>query len=58
MMTSSPCRLMTKVHATCEEVAEPVEDAEGAELGAEAKVAAKAKTKGAAKKKKKLTDRL
>jgi len=55
---SKRARLMTKVHATCEEVAEPVADAEGAELDPEAKVAAKAKPKGAAKKKKKLTDRL
>lgn len=57
-MLSLSCRLMTKVHATISEDMAPAEDLAGGEVGAEAAVAAKTKTKGAAKKKKKLTDRL
>lgn len=55
---SKRARLMTKVHATISEDMGPAEDLAGGEVGAEAAVAAKTKTKGAAKKKKKLTDRL
>lgn len=55
---SKRARLMTKVHATISEDMAPAEDLAGGEVGAEAAVAAKTKTKGAAKKKKKLTDRL
>merc|ERR1711871_944526 len=48
---SKRARLMTKVHATIsEDMAAPADDMAGGEVGAEAAVAAKTKTKGAAKK--------
>lgn len=51
------CRLMTKVHATGASEEQPTEDVEGVNATATAAKVSKAKG-GAAKKKKKLTDRL